>query len=84
MDDFIVLVEGIAWQQNRKCVEFLDLENVEAHAMPPLHHFCAWNLQQEQIYLQKQWQHFIVNLTTIPSQYINVHDKNGDVFQKKY
>ena len=51
--------------------------------MPPQHHFQAWNLQQEQIYLQEQWQHCIVNPTTIPSQYINVYDKNGDFIQKK-
>ena len=51
--------------------------------MPPLHHFRAWNLQQEQIYLQEQWQHCIVNPTTIPSQYINAYDKNGDAIQKK-
>ena len=51
--------------------------------MPPLHHFRAWGLQQEQIYLQEQWQHFIVNRNTIPFQYINVYDKNGDFIQKK-
>ena len=51
--------------------------------MPPLHHFQAWNSQQEQIYLQEQWQHCIVNPTTIHSQYINVYDKNGDFIQKK-
>ena len=53
------------------------------HIMPLLHHFRAWNLQQEQIYLHEQWQHCIVNLTTIPSQYINVYEKNGDSVQKK-
>ena len=41
------------------------------------------NLQQEQIYLQEQWQHCIVNPTTISSQYINVDDKNGDLIQKR-
>ena len=51
--------------------------------MPPLHHFRAWNLQQEQIHLQEQWQHCIVNPTTIPSQHINVYDKNRDAIQKK-
>ena len=81
--DFIVLGEGITWQQNTEGVEFLDSENVAANAMPPLHHFRASNLQQEQIYLQEQWQHCIVNPTTIPSQYINVYDKNGDAIQKK-
>ena len=81
--DFIVLGEGITWQQNTEGVEFLDSENVAPNGMPPLHHFRAWNLQQEQIYLQEQWQHCIVNPTTIPSQYINVYDKNGDAIQKK-
>ena len=81
--DFIVLCEGITWQQNTEGVEFLDSENVVANAMPPLHHFQAWNSQQEQIYLQEQWQHCIVNPTTIHSQYINVYDKNGDFIQKK-
>ena len=83
VSDFIVLGEGTTWQQNTEGVEFLDSENVAAHAMPPLHHFRAWNLQQEQIYLQEQWRHCIVNPTTIPSQYINVYDKNGDPIQKK-
>ena len=83
MAEFIVLGEGITWQQNTEGVEFLDSENVAANAMPPLHHFRAWNLQQEQIYLQEQLQHCIVNPTTIPSQYINVYDKNGDAIQKK-
>ena len=83
MTDFIVLGEGITWQQNIEGVEFLDSENVVATAMLPLHHFQAWNLQQEQIYLQEQWQHCIVNTTTIPSQCINVYDKNGDFIKKK-
>ena len=52
--DFIVLGEGITWQQNTGGVEFLDSENVVAHAVHPLHHFRAWNLQQEQIYLREQ------------------------------
>ena len=47
MADFIVLGEGITWQQNTEGVKFLDSENVVANAMPPLHHFRAWNLQQE-------------------------------------
>ena len=81
--DFIVLGEGITWQQNTEVVEFLDSENVVANAMPPLHHFRAWNFQQEQIHLQEQWQHCIVNPTTIPSQHINVYDKNRDAIQKK-
>ena len=81
--DFIVPGEGITWQQNAEGVEFLDSENVAANAMPPLHRFRAWNLQQEQIYLQEQRQQFIVNPTTIPSQYINVYEKNGDAIQKK-
>ena len=81
--DFIVLGEGITWQQNTEGVEFLDSENVVANAMPPLHHFRAWDLQQEQINLQEQWQHCIANPTNIPSQYINVYDKNGDFIQKK-
>ena len=51
--------------------------------MPPLHRFRAWNLQQEQIYLQEQWQHCVVNPTTIPSQDINVYEKNGNPIQKK-
>ena len=54
MADFIVLGEGITWQQNTGGVEFLDSENVVAHAVHPLHHFRAWNLQQEQIYLREQ------------------------------
>ena len=48
--DFTVLGGGITWQQNTEGVEFLDSENAVAHAMPPLHRFRAWNLQQEQIY----------------------------------
>ena len=55
VSDFIVLGEGITWQQNTERVEFLDSENIVAHAMPPLHNFRAWNLQQEQIYLEEQW-----------------------------
>ena len=47
MADFIVLGEGITWQQNTEGVKFLDSENVVANAMPPLDHFRAWNLQQE-------------------------------------
>ena len=83
MSDIIVLGEGTTWQHNTEGVEFLDSENLVAHAMPPLHHFRAWNLQQEQTYLQEQWWHCIVNPTTIPSQYTNVYDKNGDPILKK-
>ena len=35
------------------------------------------------MYLQEQWQHCIVNPTTIPSQYTNVYDKNRHPIQKK-
>ena len=51
--------------------------------MSTLHHFRVWDLQQEQIYLQEQWQHCIVNPTIIPSQYINFYDKNRDFIHKK-
>ena len=81
MGDFIVLGEDMTWQQNTEDVEFLDSENVAAHAMPPLHHFRAWNLQQEQIYLQEQWKHCIVNPSTILSLYVNLYDKTGDPIQ---
>ena len=37
--DFIVLGEGIMWQQNTDGVKFLDSENVVAHAIAPLHQF---------------------------------------------
>ena len=46
---FIVLGECITWQQITEGVEFLDSKNVVPNAMPPTHHFRAWNLQQEQI-----------------------------------
>ena len=51
MADFVVLSEGITWQQNTEGVKFLDSEDVVANTMLPLHHFRAWGLQQEQIYL---------------------------------
>ena len=40
-------------------------------------------MQQEQIYLQEQWKHCIVNLDTIPSEYINVYDKKWGCYSKE-
>lgn len=51
--------------------------------MSSLHYVRAWNLQQEQIFLHKQLQHFIINPTTNPSQYITVYDKNANSIQEK-
>ena len=80
---FIVLGEGVIWQQNTEGVEFLDSENVVAHAMTPLHHFRVWNLQQKQIYLQEQWEHCIVIQRVVLHSMSMFLKKMRSVIQKK-
>ena len=80
ISDFLLIGRNVIWKNTPHQVEFLDDEC--SFIPPPLHHFRAWTLSEEQQYLEDKWKECLKNPTVIPANKIKCFNIEGDFVNK--
>ena len=66
ISDFLLIRRNVMWKDTPHHVEFLECNFIP----PPLRHFRAWTLREEQQYIDGKWKECLKNPTVIPANKI--------------